>query len=81
LFYTKVKLVCLSPILTEYTVSVFEKTALKRISKRWFIWHWIIRKNSIIRKLTAWHFCVPSKAAPSTEFESSNSNSWQRKAI
>jgi hypothetical protein len=26
---------------------VFEKKALKRISESWFIWHWMIQKNSI----------------------------------
>jgi len=75
LFYTKVKLLCLCPIRTEYTASVFEKKVLRRISESWFIWHWMIRKNSINWKLTALYFCVPPTAAFSTESESSNSKS------
>jgi len=56
---------------------VFEKKILRRISESWFIWHWMIPKNSINRKLTALHFCVPSTASHSTESESSKSKSWE----
>jgi hypothetical protein len=71
----KVKLPYLSPIQTEYMVSVFEKKKLRRISDSWFIWHCIIRKNSINQKLSALYFGVPSTAAASTESKSSNSKS------